>query len=215
MEARRCNADRMERKKYTWRVARDTFDDLKRLVCGAGLQKADHLLRIDYYYDTDRQHFHQKGLTIRIRQQEGQLSGSLCRNFPDGRRLERPLPIARLPYELFLDGERLTCQGQMVTQRTTAVLSPGITLLLDRNGYCGKTDHELTLLAAPERFQRAEEWRETLDDYLARTTDAGCAWERSHKNKSDRLFDEKNALLLQKNKLICERWGVYDDLLRG
>ena len=106
-----------------------------------------HRMQINYYYDTKDLLFHQKWVTLRIRQTEGGLvwqeKAHTYADFAISEETERP--IETIPQEIVHQGQPVLLQGHLATHRTQFRLCDGLKIEWDRNFYCGICDYEVEI----------------------------------------------------------------------
>lgn len=104
------------------------------------------LLQVNYYYDTEKLDFHRQGITIRIRQKNDLLKGTVKRHSVRGnpyRSSEERFFVLRLPRSMKYEKADLSLFGQLVTERLSVSFESGLKLMLDKNYYLGRLDYEL------------------------------------------------------------------------
>lgn len=139
-------------------------------------------LQINYYYDTPDLFFDQQNTTVRIRQIEGLLKGTIKVHATDNasRSIEESFGVETLPNVIRCGSKKLVCYGQMITERKTWNMHKGITLMLDKNYYLGTVDYILEL-EYPQIFQ------EDADKIIKKLTkELGICFTKD--NKSKRFF---------------------------
>ncbi len=185
----------MKEQEYKWMLTRESFRAVLQCVKAACFEEAKRCLQINYYYDTEQHSFDRRGITVRVRQIGDRLQGTVKRHGCGSLAQvssESSWNLTQLPRRIALEGEWLTLQGQLVTERNEVLLSTGIRLCLDTNFYFGTTDYEMELEYEEGQEELAGAWKNSLDQYLGklgpfRSRDA----DRVSRSKSQRFFAEK------------------------
>ena len=102
-------------------------------------------LQTNYYYDTRDETMRKKNVTIRVREKNGKLLGTVKRHLVNGDSLEEHFHVDTLPQVIMLEGTPVWLKGSLVTERKTLRVSDGITLMLDLNQYLDTVDYELEI----------------------------------------------------------------------
>lgn len=141
-------------------------------------------MHINYYYDTPDGTCNGSGITVRIRQQEANLTGTVkyhgIESFPYQSN-EQTFKVDSLPMYMELGGRWLSLMGQMVTERICVPVSDGVELMLDKNFYLGKVDYELEVEFLPEVKSKADAFLQWMEQQFV--------LQENGKHKSARYFD--------------------------
>lgn len=155
------------------------------------------ILQINYYYDTPDFFFNRQGITVRIRQKDGMLKGTVKDHSAGKNELhskEIDFPAKHLPQSILYQNQRLILHGQFVTERIDIPLQKKVHLMIDRSHYMGQTDFEAELEFSPSRRKVAE----TFAEELFRTVVP-----KERQSKSERFYrslqgkDESGAIILR------------------
>lgn len=134
-------------------LSRENYDAL----CGLlGQLPASDVTQINHYYDTPDGRMRAENTTVRIRDINGRLRGTVKRHEKDGCSTEEPFRTDRLPEWLELDGEMLERRGSLTTRRKSYRMPDGFSLMLDENLYLGCQDFELELEYPAGRDEQAD-----------------------------------------------------------
>lgn len=104
-------------------------------------------LQTNFYYDTPDWHYNQSNTTIRIREKNGKLCGTIKYHAEDeyGSNKENLFCVKTVPTLLKYEDNLLSMKGKLVTNRMSVLIAPTITLCLDENFYLGTRDYELEI----------------------------------------------------------------------
>ena len=139
-------------------------------------------LQTNYYYDTLDEIMRKKNVTIRVREKNGKLLGTVKRHLVNGDSLEEHFHVDTLPQVIMLEGTPVWLKGSLVTERKTLRVSDGITLMLDLNQYLNTVDYELEIEYSEQLRDQAEGILMLIRCLLARTQQKGAI------SKSERFF---------------------------
>lgn len=184
----------MEEREYKWLVQKPAFYELRRKFEAAGYAGSGRILQLNYYYDTPDLDYDRAGITIRIRQIEDRLTGTVKTHTSgsgSGLSLENCFKVHRLPASFNYKSDNLLFQGQLVTERRLFQLTDGVTVCFDKNYYLGCLDYEIELEYAAERETAAFNWYTALCEYIKKH-DRDT---RICRSKSDRFFRVKKNML--------------------
>lgn len=164
----------MEECEYKFLSDKDTISKIEQILI---LQKREmnENIQINYYYDTDNGLLFRNGITLRVRQIEGDLFLQYKRRAKSDSRFfvseEKNITIDNfnsniiLPFELRLKSKngfinsRGGCykfQGSLITHRRTYNVENGIKVTFDRNYYLGTFDCEIEIEFLKEKNKEAE-----------------------------------------------------------
>ena len=104
------------------------------------------ITQVNHYYDTNALDLHRQGITLRIREIDGQFQGEIKRhNFGKSHdSKEESFEANGLPHTLFVDGVRASSLGSLETVRESLIL-PQYRLDFDTSTYWGRRDYELEI----------------------------------------------------------------------
>ena len=114
-------------------------------------------LQTNYYYDTRTEKLRKQKITMRIREKNGKIQGTVKRHLTqDGCSLEERFQVESIPHRMMFEGEPVYLIGKLKTQRTTFFLSDSVMIMLDRNEYLDCVDYELELECPKDFMERGE-----------------------------------------------------------
>jgi uncharacterized protein YjbK len=112
-------------------------------------------LQTNYYYDTRDEVMRKRNVTVRVRQKNNKLIGTVKRHLDtDNCSIEECFQVDTLPRVIMWDGMPLWMQGSLMTERKTFKICDRITMMLDLNQYLDVVDYELEIeYSEPFRMQ--------------------------------------------------------------
>ena len=114
-------------------------------------------LQTNYYYDTPTEKLRNQKVTMRIREKNGKIQGTVKRHLAqDGCSLEERFQVESIPHRMTFEGEPVYLIGKLKTKRTTFFLSDSVMIMLDRNEYLNCVDYELELECPKDFLERGE-----------------------------------------------------------
>lgn len=170
---------------------------LKRNWCHNGTMA----VQINRYYDTWDEKLRSRGITCRIRKNDGKCTATVKNHRTDcfDGSMEYSQQVRGLWDDEIFRSMGLTCKGMLTTERITLRISDGIEVMLDRNLYLSTIDYELEVEYATNMEMEALYEIELLLRFLyiggvindineckARIGNSG--------NKSERFFARKEEL---------------------
>ena len=103
-------------------------------------------LQTNYYYDTQNEVMRKRNTTVRVRQKNNKLIGTVKRcSDTDNCNIEEYFQVDILPRVIMWDGMLLRLKGTLQTERKIFKICDGIIRLLDLNQYLGAVDYELEI----------------------------------------------------------------------
>ena len=103
-------------------------------------------LQTNYYYDTRDEVMRKRNVTVRVRQKNNKLIGTVKRHLDtDNCSIEERFGVDTLPRVIMWDGMPLWLKGSLQTERKIFQVCDGIILMLDLNQYLGTVDYELEI----------------------------------------------------------------------
>ncbi len=163
------------------------------------------VLQRNYYYDTADFELNRNKITCRIREKNGNYTATIKDHQSHGCNIETSRPAESSTDASFFDGMGISCQGELVTLRTTCTTYDGFSVALDENQYLGKIDYEIEYEFDPDRqAELAKEIFELSQD-LEYHKIIKSAEEFRHRfinetSKSQRFFQRKKELQSLSNK---------------
>ena len=113
------------------------------------LQLFDHLMteseaQTNYYYDTRDEAMRKNNVTVRVREKNRRLTGTIKQHLETGHcSLEKHFHVDTIPQVIILDSMPVFLKGSLKTDRKVAQVGEGITLTLDQNHNLDTVDYEL------------------------------------------------------------------------
>ena len=149
---------------------------LDKLMVESGLQT-------NYYYDTRDEVMRKRNMTVRVRQKNNKLIGTVKRHLDrDNCSTEEHFQVDTLPRVIVWDGVPLWLKGSLQTERKVFKVCDGIILVLDLNQYLGAFDYELEIEYSEDLRKQAEGIVALIEGLLKTTT------RRKSVSKSERFF---------------------------
>ena len=103
-------------------------------------------LQTNYYYDTRDEVMRKRNVTVRVRQKNNKLIGTVKRHLDtDNCSIEEHFRVDTLPRVIMWDGMPLWLKGSLQTERKIFKVCDGIILMLDLNQYLATVDYELEI----------------------------------------------------------------------
>ena len=114
-------------------------------------------LQTNYYYDTRDEVMRKRNTTVRVRQKNNKLTGTVKRHLDtDNCSIEERFGVDTLPRVIMWDGMPLWLKGSLQTERKVFEVCDGIILMLDLNQYLGTVDYELEIEYSETLRKQAE-----------------------------------------------------------
>lgn len=114
-------------------------------------------LQTNYYYDTRDEVMRKRNVTVRVRQKNNKLIGTVKRHLDrDNCSTEEHFRVDTLPRVIMWDGVPLWLKGSLQTERKVFKVCDGIILMLDLNRYLGAFDYELEIEYSESLRKQAE-----------------------------------------------------------
>ena len=114
-------------------------------------------LQTNYYYDTRDEVMRKRNVTVRVRQKNNKLIGTVKRHLDtDNCSIEERFGVDTLPRVIMWDGMPLWLKGSLQTERKVFQVCDGIILMLDLNQYLGTVDYELEIEYSESLRDQAE-----------------------------------------------------------
>ena len=114
-------------------------------------------LQTNYYYDTRDEGMRKRNVTVRVRQKNDKLIGTVKRHLDtDHCSMEEHFQVDTLPRVILWDGMPLWLKGSLQTERKVFKVCDGIILMLDLNQYLGTVDYELEIAFSETLRKQAE-----------------------------------------------------------
>jgi len=146
-------------------------------------------LQTNYYYDTRDEVMRKRNVTVRVRQKNNKLIGTVKRHLDtDYCSIEERFRVDTLPRVIMLDGMPLWLKGSLQTERKIFKICDGITLMLDLNQYLGSVDYELEIEYSESLRKQAEGILMLIESLLEKQM------KQKSVSKSERLFQRLSIL---------------------
>ena len=114
-------------------------------------------LQTNYYYDTRDEVMRKRNVTVRVRQKNNKLIGTVKRHLEtDNCSIEEHFRVDTLPRVIMWDSMPLWLKGSLQTERKIFQVCDGIILMLDLNQYLGTVDYELEIEYSESLRKQAE-----------------------------------------------------------
>ena len=146
-------------------------------------------LQTNFYYDTRDEVMRKGNATVRVRQKNNKLIGTVKRHMDTNNcSVEEHFRVDTLPRVIMLDGMPLWLKGSLQTERKTFKVCDGIVLMLDLNQYLGTVDYELEIEYSGPLRNQAEGILMLADSLL------GQQMKQKSVSKSERFFQRLSIL---------------------
>ena len=137
----------------------------------------------NYYYDTRDEVMRKRNITVRVRQKNNKLIGTVKRHLDrDNCSTEEHFQVDTLPRVIMWDGMPLWLKGSLQTERKIFKVCDGIILMLDLNQYLGAFDYELEIEYSEALRKQAEGILMLIQNLLETKSEQNSA------SKSERFF---------------------------
>ena len=144
-------------------------------------------LQTNYYYDTRDEVMRKRNTTVRVRQKNNKLIGTVKRHLEtDHFSMEERFQVDTLPRVIMWDGMPLWLKGSLQTERKVFKVCDGIILMLDLNQYLGTVDYELEIEYSESLREQAEGILILIESLL------GKQMNQKSVSKSERFFRQLN-----------------------
>ena len=89
--------------------------------------------QINYYYDTQDKYYYRMNSTVRIREKDGVLFGTVKKHLSDSSHYSEEIPfeVDDIPLRLTYQGKTLKFMGELTTYRYKIPITSEVTLFLD------------------------------------------------------------------------------------
>ena len=129
-------------------LTEDRFEEVRKQAKSLLPQASLRVItQVNHYYDTKELSLHEQGITLRIREIDGQFQGEIKRhNFGkshDSR--EDSFEVSGLPPMLSVDGVEAAPLGSLETVRESLIVPGHFRLDFDTSTYWGRRDYELEI----------------------------------------------------------------------
>ena len=124
-------------------VTEDEYIAIINMMCKDSLPKR----QINYYFDTDDLSMNRRGITCRIREKNGLFQTTIKKHNVQNPEcsVEENLAVETTLNSAVFEKMGLTCQGELITGRTTVYKDSFCEVVIDCNAYLGYTDYELEI----------------------------------------------------------------------
>lgn len=163
------------------------------------------VVQTNYYYDSDNFEMNAKGITCRVREKNGKYTATIKSRISNTTEcsIETSQEILNMRENNLFGDMDIKLQGSLTTVRTIIYSDKYVEAVMDKNTYLGYTDYELEI----EYLSGNEQQSEKLLNDLARALHSYdekidivdfCNRRKTFKTKSERFFERKKSLKLQK-----------------
>lgn len=144
-------------------------------------------VQTNYYYDTQDEVMRKRNVTVRVRQKNNKLIGTVKRHLEtDNCSIEEHFRLDTLPLVIMWDGMPLWLKGSLMTERKVYRICDGITLMLDMNQYLDAVDYELEIEFSESLRKEAEGILMLIDRLSGKSSHCDIS------SKSERFFTKLN-----------------------
>lgn len=145
-------------------------------------------LQTNYYYDTRDEVMRKRNVTVRVRQKNNKLIGTVKRHLDtDNCSIEEHFQVDTLPRVIMWGGMPLWLKGSLKTERKVFKVCDGITMMLDLNQYLDAVDYELEIEYSEPLRKQAEGILMLIGSMV------GKSYHFDTMSKSERFFQRVNA----------------------
>ena len=145
-------------------------------------------LQTNYYYDTRDEVMRKRNVTVRVRQKNNKLIGTVKRHLEtDNCSIEEHFQVDTLPRVIMWDGMPLWLKGSLQTERKIFQVCDGIILMLDLNQYLGTVDYELEIEYSESLRKQAEGILMLIGSMIGKSIHLDTV------SKSERFFQRLNS----------------------
>ena len=145
-------------------------------MSGSGLQT-------NYYYDTSDESMRKRNITVRVREKNRKLIGTVKSHLADNCSIEEHFRVDALPRVIMWYDMPLWLKGSLTTERKAFKVCDGITIMLDLNQYLDVIDYELEIEFS-ESLRNQAEGILMIIKYLLK-----CGDNKECASKSERFFN--------------------------
>ena len=145
-------------------------------------------LQTNYYYDTRDEVMRKRNTTVRVRQKNNKLIGTVKRHLDtDNCSMEEHFQVDTLPRVIMWEGIPLWLKGSLQTERKAFKICDGIILMLDLNQYLGTVDYELEIEYSESLRDQAEGILMLIGSMIGKSIHLDTV------SKSERFFQRLNS----------------------
>ena len=145
-------------------------------------------LQTNYYYDTRDEVMRKRNVTVRVRQKNNKLIGTVKRHLDtDNCSMEEHFQVDTLPRVIMCDSMPLWLKGSLKTKRKIFRVCDEITVMLDLNQYLGTVDYELEIEYSESLRKQAEGILMLIGSMVGKSIHLDTV------SKSERFFQRRNS----------------------
>ena len=145
-------------------------------------------LQTNYYYDTWDEVMRKRNTTVRVRQKNNKLIGTVKSHLDtDNCSMEEHFQVDTLPHVIMWDGMPLWLKGSLQTERKIFKICDGIILMLDLNQYLDTVDYELEIEYSKALRKQAEGILMLIGSMVGKSIHLDTV------SKSERFFQRPNS----------------------
>lgn len=122
-------------------ISASEYNLIRKLGFGFGAAE----VHTNYYYDTDDQKYNKQNITLRIREKNGEFEATIKNHDREieNHSTEETAECRDEHDATFFKDHGVKLQGMLMTERCISEPEYGIRIMLDRNWYLGRCDHEI------------------------------------------------------------------------
>ena len=152
---------------------------------------SESIEQLNHYYDTENGYYNSIHTTVRIREKNGRLKGTVKSHVICNKSIERDFKVSSLPERFVIDERNVFYKGKLHTERKIYRLGNGLILFLDKNSYLDTVDYEIEI-----------EYPEDLEE-IAKTMNTQCSNESL--SKSERFYKRKEQIENERTRAVYKR----------
>lgn len=169
------------------------------LLSFLSLFPSESIEQLNHYYDTENGYYNSIHTTVRIREKNGRLKGTVKSHVICNKSIERDFKVSSLPERFFIDERNVFYKGKLHTERKIYRLGNGLILFLDKNSYLDTVDYEIEI----EYPEDLEEIAKTMMLAMRKIIDTQCSNESL--SKSERFYKRKEQIENERTRAVYKR----------
>lgn len=123
-------------------ITKKDFEEISRTL---SIFPSEKTVQTNYYYDTYDYDLSNQNITMRVREKDGKIYGTIKRHFDNHMSTEEYFSVNSFPPVLLFEGREVYQAGMLLTERTSFHITEKVSIMLDQNTYLGIIDHELEI----------------------------------------------------------------------
>ena len=176
-----------------------SYDEYIKLVDFMSIFPSESVEQLNHYYDTDSGYYNSIKTTVRIREKNGRLKGTVKSHSSCDKSEEREFKVSALPERFVIDERNVFYKGKLYTERVSYRLGNGIVLFIDKNSYLDTVDYEVEI----EYPNGLEEISKTLIVAIRKFIDS--TYSNKRMSKSERFYKRKEELENERTRAVYKR----------